>query len=89
MLKVKKNANFLKKCFSSVCQVLVQPGLSGHLYGSLAVDSGSSINADLLLDTSQQHIYALTNSRVRHISSACLSGFFFLFFFNALQRKLI
>lgn len=48
-----------------VCQVLVQPGSSGHLYDSLLVDSGSSISADLLLDHSQQHIYVLTSSRVR------------------------
>lgn len=85
MLKVKKKYKFLKRFFSSVRQVLVQPGLSGHLYGSLVVDSGSSINADLLLDTSQQHIYALTNSRVRHVSSACLSVFVLFCFFLMLS----
>ncbi|TWW56045.1 Plexin-B1 Semaphorin receptor SEP [Takifugu flavidus] len=53
-------------------KVLVEPDLSGHLYGSLLVDSGSSINADLLLDQSQQHIYVLTNSRLSKVPvSSC------------------
>ncbi|XP_068600689.1 plexin-B3 [Brachionichthys hirsutus] len=42
-------------------KVLVHSDWSGDLYGSLLVDSGSSISADLLLDESQQHVYVLTS----------------------------
>lgn len=48
-----------------VLQVLVHSDRSGDLYGSVLVDSGSAISADLLLDDSQQHVFVLTNSRVR------------------------
>lgn len=41
---------------------------SGDLYGSVLVDSGSAVSADLLLDDSQQHVYVLTSSRVRESS---------------------
>ncbi|XP_041860181.1 plexin-B1 [Melanotaenia boesemani] len=53
-------------------KVLVRPDRSGDLYGHILVDDGSSINADLLLDESQQHIYVLTNSRLSKVPvSSC------------------
>ncbi len=57
---------------------------SGHLYGSLLVDSDSAVSADLLLDDSQQHVYVLTNSRVSllSVSQSVLLSSFFLFFLN-------
>ncbi len=63
---------------SPVCvlQVLVHSNWSGDLYGSLSVDSGSGISADLLLDDGQQHVYVLTNSRVRQSPCVRVSVFF-------------
>lgn len=49
-----------------VLQVLVRSDGSGDKYGNVLVDRGSVVGADLLLDQSQQHIYVLTNSRVRN-----------------------
>lgn len=48
-----------------VLQVLVRSDGSSDKYGNVSVDRGSAVGADLLLDQSQQHIYVLTNSRVR------------------------
>lgn len=48
-----------------VLQVLVRSDLSGDAYGSVLVDGEGSVGADLLLDNTQQHVYALTSSRVR------------------------
>uniref|UniRef100_A0A3Q1JBV8 Plexin-B1 n=1 Tax=Anabas testudineus TaxID=64144 RepID=A0A3Q1JBV8_ANATE len=45
-------------------KVLVRPDGSGDQYGNVMVDRGSVVSADLLLHSSQQHIYVLTNSRV-------------------------
>ncbi|XP_077411305.1 plexin-B3 isoform X1 [Vanacampus margaritifer] len=53
-------------------KLLVRPDGSGELYGSVLVDSGSAINADLLLDTDQQNLFVLTNSRVSKVAmSSC------------------
>ncbi|TDH11058.1 hypothetical protein EPR50_G00081510 [Perca flavescens] len=53
-------------------KVLVRSDGSGDLYGSVLVDSGSAISADLLLDDSQQHVYVLTNSRLSKVPvSSC------------------
>ncbi|KAK1898167.1 Plexin-B2 [Dissostichus eleginoides] len=46
--------------------------LSGLLYDSVLVDSGSPISADLLLDESQQHVYVLTSRRLSKVPvSSC------------------
>ncbi|XP_023189667.1 plexin-B1 isoform X1 [Xiphophorus maculatus] len=53
-------------------KVLVRPDRSGHLYGSLLVDAGGAIGADLLLDESQRHVYVLTDDRVSKLPvSSC------------------
>ncbi|XP_061549767.1 plexin-B3 isoform X1 [Phycodurus eques] len=53
-------------------KVLVRSDGSGEVYGSVAVDSGSAVNADLLLDTKQQKLFILTNSRVSKVAmSSC------------------
>ncbi|KAM6930088.1 plexin-B3 isoform 2-T2 [Lycodopsis pacificus] len=48
-------------------KVLVRSDWSGDLYGSVSVDSGSVIRADLLLDENQQHVYVLTNRRLSKV----------------------
>ncbi|KAM4562620.1 plexin-B3 isoform 1-T4 [Odontesthes bonariensis] len=51
-------------------KVLVRSDWSGDLYGSMLVDSGSAISADLLLDESQQQVYVLTNDKVSRVPVA-------------------
>ncbi|XP_008293461.1 plexin-B1 [Stegastes partitus] len=53
-----------------VWQVLVRSDWSGHLYGSLTVDDGSAVSADLLLDESQKHLYVLTSNRLSRVPVA-------------------
>uniref|UniRef100_A0A7N6A134 Sema domain-containing protein n=1 Tax=Anabas testudineus TaxID=64144 RepID=A0A7N6A134_ANATE len=48
-------------------KVLVRPDGSGDQYGNVMVDRGSVVSADLLLHSSQQHIYVLTNSRLSKV----------------------
>ncbi|KAF7650449.1 hypothetical protein LDENG_00125900 [Lucifuga dentata] len=53
-------------------KVLVRSDRSGQLYDSVLVDGGSAVNADLLLDSSQKHIYVLTSSRLSRVPvSSC------------------
>ncbi|XP_029975056.1 plexin-B1-like isoform X2 [Salarias fasciatus] len=53
-------------------KVLVRPDWSGVLYGSVNVDAGNAVGADLLLDESQRHVYALTSSRLSRVPvSSC------------------
>ncbi|XP_051914630.1 plexin-B3 isoform X1 [Hippocampus zosterae] len=53
-------------------KVLVRSNGSGEVFGSVLVDSGSAIKADLLLDTNQQNLFVLTNSRVSKVAmSSC------------------
>ncbi|XP_061662266.1 plexin-B3 isoform X3 [Syngnathoides biaculeatus] len=53
-------------------KVLVRSNGSGEVYGNVLVDSGSAVNADLLLDTKQQKLFILTNSRVSKVAmSSC------------------
>ncbi|KAM4738105.1 plexin-B3 isoform 1-T4 [Anableps anableps] len=53
-------------------KVLVHSDWSGDLYGSVLVDRGGAINADLLLDESQRHVYVLTDNRVSKVPvSSC------------------
>ncbi|XP_035999861.1 plexin-B3 [Fundulus heteroclitus] len=53
-------------------KVLVRPDWSGDLYGSVSVDRGGAISADLLLDQNQRHVYVLTNERVSKVPvSSC------------------
>uniref|UniRef100_A0A8C3A542 Plexin B3 n=1 Tax=Cyclopterus lumpus TaxID=8103 RepID=A0A8C3A542_CYCLU len=54
-------------------KVLVRSDWSGDLYGSVLVDKGSVVRADLLLDDSQQHVFVLTNRRVRQRPPVCPS----------------
>lgn len=56
-------------------QVLVRRDRTGDLYGSVLVDSDSAVNADLLLDNSQQHVYVLTSSRVRESRHVCVLSY--------------
>uniref|UniRef100_A0A8C3A345 Plexin B3 n=1 Tax=Cyclopterus lumpus TaxID=8103 RepID=A0A8C3A345_CYCLU len=48
-------------------KVLVRSDWSGDLYGSVLVDKGSVVRADLLLDDSQQHVFVLTNRRLSKV----------------------
>ncbi|XP_077456981.1 plexin-B3 isoform X1 [Stigmatopora argus] len=53
-------------------KVLVRANGSGEVYGSVLVDSGSAINADLRLDSYKKNIFILTNSRVSKVpTSSC------------------
>ncbi|CAK6977993.1 LOW QUALITY PROTEIN: plexin-B1 [Scomber scombrus] len=53
-------------------KVLVHANRSGDLYGSVMVDKGSAISADLLLEDSQQHVFVLTSSRLSKVPvSSC------------------
>nr|XP_020469413.1 plexin-B1-like [Monopterus albus]XP_020469414.1 plexin-B1-like [Monopterus albus]XP_020469415.1 plexin-B1-like [Monopterus albus] len=63
---------FLGNRGGQLLKVLVRSDMSGDLYGSVSVDSGTAVSADLLLDDSQQHIYVLTNSRLSKVPvSSC------------------
>ncbi|CAN9515265.1 unnamed protein product [Ophioblennius macclurei] len=48
-------------------KVLVRPDWSGELYGSVKVDTGSAVSANLLLDESQRHVFVLTSSRLSKV----------------------
>lgn len=61
---------FLGNREGRLLKVLVRSDRSGEMYGSLLVDSDSSVSADLLLDDSQQHVYVLTNSRLSKVPVA-------------------
>ncbi|XP_037335663.2 plexin-B1 [Pungitius pungitius] len=48
-------------------KVLVRSDWSGYLYGSIMVDKGGVVRADLLLDNSQKHVYVLTNRKLSKV----------------------
>ncbi|XP_029012583.1 plexin-B1 [Betta splendens] len=48
-------------------KVLVGADGSGDHYGTVSVDPGSVVSADLLLDPGQQNVYVLTNSRLSKV----------------------
>ncbi|XP_071369442.1 plexin-B3-like, partial [Centroberyx affinis] len=53
-------------------KVLVRSDWSGQLYDSVLVDRGSAVNADLLLDESQENVYALTHNKLSKVPvSSC------------------
>ncbi|CAL9702799.1 unnamed protein product [Knipowitschia caucasica] len=53
-------------------KVLVHEDGSGHLYSSVPVHPNSPVNADLLLDQRQEHVYVLTHNRLSKVSvSSC------------------
>ncbi|XP_029903953.1 plexin-B1-like, partial [Myripristis murdjan] len=53
-------------------KVLVRPDRSARLYDSVLVDPGSAVNADLLLDERQEHVYVLTQSQLSKVPvSSC------------------
>ncbi|XP_061758753.1 plexin-B3 isoform X1 [Nerophis ophidion] len=53
-------------------KVLVRPDGSGERYGSVLVDDGSAVNADLLLDAGQQNLFVMTSSRLSKVPvSSC------------------
>nr|XP_040025151.1 plexin-B1-like [Gasterosteus aculeatus aculeatus]XP_040025152.1 plexin-B1-like [Gasterosteus aculeatus aculeatus] len=48
-------------------KVLVRSDWSGRLYGSVMVDKGGVVRADLLLDNIQKHVYVLTNRKLSKV----------------------
>lgn len=53
-------------------KVLVGEGGSGHHYSSVSVHRNSPVNADLLLDQNQEHVYVLTHDRLSKVPvSSC------------------
>ncbi|XP_056278000.1 plexin-B1 [Pseudoliparis swirei] len=58
---------FLGDAEGRLHKVLVRSDWSGDLYGSVSVDKGSGVRADLLLDDSQQHVFVLTNRKLSKV----------------------
>jgi len=57
---------------SCICKVVLESGLKATEYDSSQLEPGSQIKRDMAFDQSHQHLYVLTNSRVRMRLLICL-----------------